>query len=436
MVRPVFETADHGHENHYRSDDDHQPSRQQDEILETIRTMRLAEEQSYKTLDYLRQQQPIWNKNDDDHSNNTDYHSAVEHRSGIVSWCYRLVDYFDFERETVSVAVSILDRFLATPAAVVAQQQQQVTTPIHHHNNNNNNNNSKHYQLVALTSLYIAIKVHEPKSICPQTFCQLSQGVYDEDDICTMELDILKALQWRVHPPTALSFVRLGLELLPQLAGDAMAREMIFDLARTQTEIAVAEYDFLLFAPSLTAFCALANAIQVVVGVDDGDDDASTAGKMDLRPLEQALVLQPQQHQEIDDNRFHLVCQTNPILQSIQSWLYDAMTNNDGAAAAHQEGTLLERCTVAVKQSRVIMASTVSSSSSMMMTTTMRKSHNNNNGHNNNNNTVVGTTILRGGPAVVRKQHLITTSIRHQHRGSPSSVDYSSQRAEVYARNL
>mmetsp|Transcript_4709 Transcript_4709/g.6705 ORF Transcript_4709/g.6705 Transcript_4709/m.6705 type:complete len:176 (-) Transcript_4709:862-1389(-) len=62
-------------------------------------------------------------------------------RSKICEWCYRVIDHFQYDRKVVSIAIDYFDRFLmAHPGA--------------------DSMSSRNYQLAAMTSLYIAMKIH------------------------------------------------------------------------------------------------------------------------------------------------------------------------------------------------------------------------------------------------------------------------------------
>eukprot|EP00957_Ditylum_brightwellii_P069304 5261454-Ditylum_brightwellii.AAC.1 len=114
----------------------------------------------------------------------------------MVTWFQQIVDHCGFDRESVLIATSYLDRFLMTKSGVPAL-----------HNKNT-------FQLVAMTCLYIAIKLFEPEVINPAIVSFLSENLYSEKQITEMEMVILSALQWRVQPPTALAFVRHFLALV------------------------------------------------------------------------------------------------------------------------------------------------------------------------------------------------------------------------------
>mgnify|MGYP005844427061 CR=1 FL=1 len=90
-------------------------------------------------------------------------------REKIVEWMYQVIDHFDFSREIVSIAVSYLDRFLAT---------RHVTKQL--------------FQLISITTLYLAIKLYEGKRIHMYTMTRLSRGFFTVEDLQLMELEVLR----------------------------------------------------------------------------------------------------------------------------------------------------------------------------------------------------------------------------------------------------
>ena len=96
----------------------------------------------------------------------------------MVLWCYSVIDYVSFNRETVLIAISYLDRFISTRserARLVVKDRRE-------------------YQLAAMTSLYMAIKLFEPKKINMECLAELSRGSYTSSDLSGMEADMLFVL--------------------------------------------------------------------------------------------------------------------------------------------------------------------------------------------------------------------------------------------------
>jgi len=92
-----------------------------------------------------------------------------EWRERICEWSYEVVDHFDIQREVVSVSINCLDRFLATTYV-----------------------NMKIFQLAAVTTLYIAIKIHEPQKLSLTSMIELSRDYFMAEHICAMEGRVLR----------------------------------------------------------------------------------------------------------------------------------------------------------------------------------------------------------------------------------------------------
>lgn len=90
-------------------------------------------------------------------------------REKICEWCYQVVDYFDFSRETVDVSLSYLDRFLSF-------------RPV----------NKKIFQVAAMASLHLAVKLYEPGTLRLPSLVELSRGVFTEGHVVAMEETILR----------------------------------------------------------------------------------------------------------------------------------------------------------------------------------------------------------------------------------------------------
>ena len=90
-------------------------------------------------------------------------------REKICEWSYQVVDHFDFSREVVSISMSFLDRYLCT---------RQV--------------DKKLFQLAAMTTLYLAIKLNEPGTLSMQSMIELSRGYFKVEQMAVMEMVILQ----------------------------------------------------------------------------------------------------------------------------------------------------------------------------------------------------------------------------------------------------
>jgi hypothetical protein len=217
--------------------------------LETIQAMcRQEDSPAYRVVDYLAQIPS----------------SAVlavdaECRSAMMKWCYQVADACKYNRgETVSIAMSCLDRFLSSskPGREILFDRNQ-------------------FQLAAMTALYLAIKVHECRPMDSRLMSSLSHYSHSPKDIEAMECKILHGIQWRVNPPTAFSFVRNMVTLLPEYyykMMDDAERETIVEMTALQLDIFSTSNHPLswCWAPaSWLAFASLLNAVESVVVSSD-----------------------------------------------------------------------------------------------------------------------------------------------------------------------
>eukprot|EP00934_Nitzschia_sp_Nitz4_P006681 Nitzschia sp. Nitz4//scaffold14_size191712//50978//51916//NITZ4_001708-RA/size191712-processed-gene-0.304-mRNA-1//-1//CDS//3329536882//6671//frame0 len=211
------------------------PFHETEEIPDRVSIMLHQEENDYEVTDYLKANEEIRKKA----AKPVDEDCRVK----MCEWCYQVVDFCKFRRETVGIGMSYLDRYLCSDKGKKALGDR------------------KEYQLVAMTCLYIAIKIHEPLEMETSLLADLSRGCYTEMEFANMEKKILEALVWRVNGPTALGFVQQFLLFLPQTIHSAVVLA-VFDYARFQTELAIADHSSVKTKPSVMGMAALMNAME------------------------------------------------------------------------------------------------------------------------------------------------------------------------------
>jgi Cyclin, N-terminal domain/Cyclin, C-terminal domain len=205
------------------------------EIADRIKAMKKQEKTTYECTDYLKDNEKRLRKS----------RKAVDEdcRVKMCEWCYQVVDFCKFRRETVSISMSYLDRYLGTKKGRHALMDR------------------KDYQLAAMTALYMAIKLHEPLEMETSLLADLSRGCYNELEITKMEQSILDGLNWRMQGPTALAFVQHFLAFLPEDINPAVATALM-DYSRFQTELASTDYSLVTRPPSRIALAAVLNAVE------------------------------------------------------------------------------------------------------------------------------------------------------------------------------
>jgi len=211
------------------------PKHERPEIPERVAMMMRQEETDYKCIDYLVAFKEICRLA----AKPVDEDCRVK----MCEWCYQVVDFCKFRRETVGIGMSYLDRYLCSRKGRRSLSDR------------------KEYQLVAMTCLYIAIKIHEPLEMETSLLADLSRGCYTEMEFANMEKKILEALIWRVSGPTPLAFSQNLLLFLPETIHSSV-RGAVFDYCRYQTELAIADHYFVKIKPSLTGTAALLNAME------------------------------------------------------------------------------------------------------------------------------------------------------------------------------
>lgn len=217
-----------------------------EEVVATIKAMRHQEERSYICRDYLfqQQQQPEAAITMGIPTIGPLSTVTVEDRGAMIQWSYKVVDFCNFNRETVSIAVSVLDRFLASPLGQPILMDR------------------SRFQLAAMTALYLSVKTHEPEVMSSELVSTLSRGAHTEEEVEVMERRILNAVSWQVNPPTTLSFVREYLKLLPAELLDHEMRMTLMEICKFQSELAVADYNLVVMGASSIAYSSLMNGLE------------------------------------------------------------------------------------------------------------------------------------------------------------------------------
>lgn len=154
-----------------------------------LTAMLVKEQSSYLCDDYLN-------------LTNNSPEVTAEDRQLLVDWCMRVVDVCGFCRETVTIAFGLFDRFLSRHTVWSASALQDKSV----------------FQLVAITSLYIAIKTNERVAVHSELFASISEGGYSMDDIEETEKIILFVLSWRINGPTCLQIAAHVLSVLDDVA--------------------------------------------------------------------------------------------------------------------------------------------------------------------------------------------------------------------------
>ena len=233
--------------------------------VDSLYTM-IMQEVAYSCCDYLYNED---NSNEvrDEFPNGCDapicQKITKDDRSKIVDWCYDVIDLCQLDRESVAIAMNIVDRFMSNPCPLPSSE----ISPHFSHREILYDRNR--YQLLVVSALYIAIKVNERVIFSSEKLAAASRGLYSKESIEAMERTILACLHWKVSVPTAFQVGYVTFELMKAKAQEAHVVmdvrrwEFIQEELRYQTEIAVRDYQLAVQRPSTVAILAIMNAIEI-----------------------------------------------------------------------------------------------------------------------------------------------------------------------------
>lgn len=206
--------------------------------IDRIETMRLQEEKPcYHRSDYLRD------------APRTPQMIDELCRMKMCDWCYQVVDYAVLQREVVAIAMNFLDNFLRSGSA---RSLETIAS-------------RKEYQLAAMTTLFMSIKLFESCKVDTQLLANLSRGCYKEEDFIKMENDILFSLNWCLHCPTAVSFLEHFINLVPDHDdGRNQIKSIVKTYSKYLIERSVEDYELSLQKPSTIALAAISNSLKKI----------------------------------------------------------------------------------------------------------------------------------------------------------------------------
>eukprot|EP00934_Nitzschia_sp_Nitz4_P005857 Nitzschia sp. Nitz4//scaffold220_size35126//10953//11987//NITZ4_007830-RA/size35126-processed-gene-0.15-mRNA-1//-1//CDS//3329542529//5847//frame0 len=176
---------------------------------------------------------------------------TVSWRKRICEWIFEVVDHFRFDREVAAIALNYLDRSVALELSVSPMTK-------------------KGFQLYAVASLYLAVKVHgetdsqsgQRMKLRVSAFEELSRGIFNVETIEAAEKRILDLLKWHVNPPTSAGFMDHLARMFPHEASDKYftpsdMKSRLFNLARYLSELSCFSYSTSRATASVVAFASV-----------------------------------------------------------------------------------------------------------------------------------------------------------------------------------
>ncbi len=206
-------------------------------VAESLATMIQKERSVYRSCDYLNGilgVQGVINEED---------------RTKMVDWCYSVVDACQLERETVAMAMDLVDRFLSNKSSTAAMDVRR---------------DRFQFQLLTITALYVSIKITMKVALGSDFFASISRELYPVQEIEAMELILLTELSWYISAPTCVQMARHILILVSIHAHVTFEQTKwaeILDEVEYQAELAVRDYYFVTQRPSTVAMAAILNIV-------------------------------------------------------------------------------------------------------------------------------------------------------------------------------
>jgi hypothetical protein len=171
-----------------------------------------------------------------------------EWRRQIIEWMYAIVKYCNLSHESVAAASFYLDSCVTNGLI----------------------NSPDEYQLGAMCALYLALKVYDSpaqRTIKLESLIKLGTGRFNEKDVAFFEMKMVKALHWRVHPPTINCFLQQYMALMKRI----VSKKTIKSIDRESfliIEIIVSRESFQKADPSVLAFATILAAIERAHDID------------------------------------------------------------------------------------------------------------------------------------------------------------------------
>ncbi|XP_054856676.1 G1/S-specific cyclin-E1 isoform X2 [Eublepharis macularius] len=109
----------------------------------------------------------------------------------LLDWLMEVCEVYKLHRETFYLAQDFFDRFMATQHNIVKTL----------------------LQLIGISSLFIAAKLEEIYPPKLHQFAYVTDGACTEDEILSMELIVMKALNWNLSPLTVVSWLNVYMQV-------------------------------------------------------------------------------------------------------------------------------------------------------------------------------------------------------------------------------
>lgn len=234
---------------------------------------------------------------------------TVTDRTKLVDWCFSVIDKCEFERETVAIAMKLVDHILSKPSDLSLEVLQ----------------DRGQFQLLTMTALYVAIKIYETTAVLGSNFFSaISQDLYSVSEIEAMELNLLKGLSWCITPPTV---VQMSHHILSWISVHVAVQRptwaVMLEEVAYQAEHSVRDFYFVSHRPSTVAIAAIFNAL-------------SNANQVESRDILFALTSFIMKHDELDS--IEIILDTKARLLSL-AYGHELWSNHHQIAGIGLDGS-------------------------------------------------------------------------------------------------
>jgi hypothetical protein len=161
-------------------------------------------------------------------------------RERVTQWCYDVADHLNESREVVYVAMNMLDRYIAVTSAEAFSDKVA-------------------YELAAITSLFLAIRVSGSNTLEVPDLLQMSRAGVQVKDIVSTGTAMLEALSWEHKLITPTDFIKAMLSTHASMEHSIAVS--ILELSSYMVEISVCDQYFIGVPSSKVAFASMINVL-------------------------------------------------------------------------------------------------------------------------------------------------------------------------------
>mmetsp|Transcript_14575 Transcript_14575/g.22060 ORF Transcript_14575/g.22060 Transcript_14575/m.22060 type:complete len:277 (-) Transcript_14575:23-853(-) len=172
----------------------------------------------------------------------------------VCQWMYKVIDHYQFDRKIVAIAMNFFVRYINLSSDESDDMEREI------------------FEIIPATALYLAIKLFGPKLSRHDNlllnFVQMSNSRFDESHFVQMEIKMLAAFSWHVHPVTPQDFIPYFIEIVshynPSLLDEASNKPVLIEVSIYIVELIVFDQQFVYDSPSSIAIAAIAIALKSI----------------------------------------------------------------------------------------------------------------------------------------------------------------------------